>query len=593
MATRYIAFASKTRTLNVDALSVQRATGLELQVTGATWAVFSSPEDSVNFPHGRGLIVGPLFDRTSSDRRVKSINNPTAQSIIDSTGSRLIRDFWGGYIALFEDESDRKIRILRDPSGALPCYWAETTDEWIICSDVETLTDSGFLTPEVNWEFLPRHFLAYDLRSEVTGLNGVRELLAGQLLTLNGHAYDVSAIWSPWDHVDLSLKMTDEAVIENIRETVISCVRAWGSSFRRILLGVSGGLDSSIIATALAGQTDLSCYTMATKDPDGDERKYARILTTALNLPLFERFYERDHVDLRKSTSAHLARPLLFAFAQSSQKARSEIMAAHDMDALFTGIGGDNVFCHMLSATSLVDRLRVEGPGHGAWQTLNDICELTGCTLWQALRKALGQLNNRDATYHWDRTTRFLSSDAAEASVQPLTHSWLAAPPGALPGKAVHISMLVRIQGTIDGLSRRLPPLVNPLLSQPIVEACLRIPTWKWCQDGRNRAPVRRAFAELLPKTLIQRRSKAGPSSFAFEVMESNRLILRDLLLDGMLASKGLLDMDALEHVLCGSQPIHADDYQRVAAIAEAEVWVRHWSGKASVLPPERILLQS
>jgi asparagine synthase (glutamine-hydrolysing) len=160
------------------------------------------------------------------------------------------------------------------------------------------------------------------------------------------------------------------------------------------------------------------------------------------------------------------------------------------------------------------------------------------------------------------------------------THPWLDAPADALPGKAAHVAMLTRIQGTIDGFSRlEAPPQINPLLSQPIVEACLRIPTWQWCEGGQNRAVARLAFREDLPPRIVNRRSKGGPDSFAFDVIEANRALLREQLLEGVLAQRGLLDLKALENCLDARRWIQRDDYVRLSALAEAEAWVRHWAG--------------
>ncbi|MGK4422636.1 asparagine synthase-related protein, partial [Klebsiella pneumoniae] len=57
-------------------------------------------------------------------------------------------------------------------------------------------------------------------------------------------------------------------------------------------------------------------------------------------------------------------------------------------------------------------------------------------------------------------------------------------------------------------------PTVSPLLSQPLVETCLGVPSWLWFEGGRNRVVARRAFAGDLPADVIWRRSKGTPDSF-------------------------------------------------------------------------------
>jgi len=136
--------------------------------------------------------------------------------------------------------------------------------------------------------------------------------------------------------------------------------------------------------------------------------------------------------------------------------------------------------------------------------------------------------------------------------------------------------MLARIQGTIDGYSRMdVPLLVNPLLSQPLVEFCLSVPSWNWIAGGENRSIARRAFESSLPEVLLKRTSKGTPNSFAFEVVDRNRKRLRDHLLDGRLAQHGLLDLAAIEEVLRPDQPMKGFSHMRLSFLAEAEAWSR------------------
>src|SRR3546814_6199814 len=76
---------------------------------------------------------------------------------------------------------------------------------------------------------------------------------------------------------------------------------------------------------------------------------------------------------------------------------------------------------------------------------------------------------------------------------------WLDAPPNAFIGDQERIGALVGTQGYFDGIARnRHWPMRFPLLSQLVVETCMRVPAWMWIRTGRNRAIARDAFADLL-----------------------------------------------------------------------------------------------
>src|SRR5690606_29821877 len=108
-------------------------------------------------------------------------------------------------------------------------------------------------------------------------------------------------------------------------------------------------------------------------------------------------------------------------------------------------------------------------------------------------------------------------------------------------------SVIKRSQNYVNGLAAGGLPRFSPLLSQPLVEFCLGVPTWVWCAGGINRAPARTAFAADLPRAILERVSKAGPDSFVRSIFDRHRRTYRDLLLEGLLARHGLIEREAVE----------------------------------------------
>ena len=156
--------------------------------------------------------------------------------------------------------------------------------------------------------------------------------------------------------------------------------------------------------------------------------------------------------------------------------------------------------------------------------------------------------------------------------------------PGAttrFPGRLAHIDMLMGIQNHIEGYDRTIrPPVVSPLLCQPIVEACLAIPSWRWCEGGINRSVARRAFRDMLPPSIIDRTSKAGPDSLMAVVFERDRSILREQLLDGLLRRERIIDPIAVETALADPETGRGQLFYRLLNLAEAEAWARSWADR-------------
>jgi asparagine synthase (glutamine-hydrolysing) len=122
------------------------------------------------------------------------------------------------------------------------------------------------------------------------------------------------------------------------------------------------------------------------------------------------------------------------------------------------------------------------------------------------------------------------------------------------------------------------PELVNPLLSQPLVELCLALPTFVLTRGGRGRALARQAFEGDIPAEIAGRRSKGGMDEHIAAVLQRNLPFARSLLLDGELLRRGLLDRGRLEATLSGRiSPLaaHVGEVHNCIAI---EAWLQRWS---------------
>lgn len=136
---------------------------------------------------------------------------------------------------------------------------------------------------------------------------------------------------------------------------------------------------------------------------------------------------------------------------------------------------------------------------------------------------------------------------------------------------------LATCQAYRDSLARgALRPVRMPLLSQPVVEACLRVPTWMWIAGGMNRAVARAAFADVLPAEILHRRSKGTFMSYLGGVYQRNRPAMRDFLLQGRLQQRGLLDVQALDAFMGDVIPEGGHAFTRVFDLCMVENWVRH-----------------
>ncbi len=535
-----------------------------------------SDEDGIDID-SRGYIVGHLFEKGKPGCRVTRLGKQAREDIIQSSGRALLERYWGGYVAILASPPDQEISILRDPSGALPCLTLHSGEQIIVASDIQLAASLSTRPIQIDYLELARFISGTDQLGRRTCLAAVDEILPGEQLHFLEGRVAAKALWSPWSFTDPLGDGPD--LLASLQACLMDCTSSWASCFEHIVLGVSGGLDSSIVAVGVSKVCpDLRCFTMIGPDPDGDESAHARVLTDFLGRPLQRVNYDIDCIDIERPVLPHLPWPVGSLFLQGIEQAHQELVERSPVDAYFAGNGGDGVLCNLSSASPLADRFQAEKFSRGFMRTLRDICDLTGADALTVLRLASRRLTRRRDGFVPHRDILGLTPTIVERLGPAVSHHpWLSDVPKRFPGKWAHVAMITRSHRSIEFHPRTEPPQIAPLLSQPIVELCLAIPTWLWVAGGRDRSMARGAMEDILPRALLKRTGKGGPDGFMHLIYRTRRSEIRSFLRDGLLVANGLLDPSFLD------QPFDLSAngrgrVRRMLAFVAAESWARAWS---------------
>ncbi len=539
-------------------------------------AAIWTAEPAITIPP-RTVIIGHLFSRGPPSCRIVDFEPGEGDGLAANGAHRLLTRYWGGYLMVHADPAG-PVRILRDPSGLLPCYIRRERGRVILAGSIIDLAKPA--AGRANLDEIARILAGGDLRGRQTCVSGIEELIAGECIVIDRGELRIEQYWSPWDHVASSGLCADNMATE-LRRTIADCVGAWAASFPSMMVGVSGGLDSSIVAASAAKTAEtLSCLNLVSPDSDGDERRYARALAEAIGKPLIEENRELRDIDVAVSAAPHHPWPVAPLYKQANEAIHRRLLRECSVDAFFSGNGGDGIFCGLRSAVPFIDRLLAEGPRPSLASTLHDLTLLTGADAKTVLK------------YGWDRYRRNRGRHrplinlaglgkeiGRKVRAEGASHPWLDAPSDILPGKTVHAAYLMRAQKGVELYPRdTMPPHIAPLMSQPIIEACLAIPTWEWIAGGQNRAMARKAFEGWLPELITARRQKGGPGDFHLSIYRTHRAALHDRLRGGILAESGVLDLALLDlpedPTWRGTERI-----DRILTLVAAENWARYWAG--------------
>lgn len=542
------------------------------------WAAPDTPLIKVG---DQGYIIGLVFSRHSAERLSNLPDEAPVKAGALAMATWLMRECWGGYVAILICARTQTINVFVDPSGLCPVYRTDTKSNILISTHPAYLQQSCDVSLSVSWSALHAFLSRPELRRRETCLTGVTELSPGELVSLSGADITTQQIWKAENFLPQQRSGTFAEAAEQLAYIAQKTCSAWGKVFGHCIVAASGGVDSSLICAALANAgTPFSCATVATSDPSGDERRFVELLSQHLEVDVITAIYDLRLIDPLRAVSSGLARPSRKAFMAALEGALFEAATETRANVVLDGNGGDNLFCFLHSAAPVVDRLRCEGLGLGAISTFHDMCLVTRCDM-PTMARALGRRwFRRDGVPSWPVDRRLLSQKfAGRESFDPLS-PWLLTPVGPHGGKRDHLALIMRAQMHMHGLAASGLPRFSPLASQPLLEFCLGVPTWLWSQGGTNRALARAAFAADLPDEIVKRTSKAGPDSFIHKTFQAHREKIREHLMDGLLAHHEVIDRAAVDDAFRTGVRSNREIVLRLLDLSEAENWVRSWQSQ-------------
>ena len=551
--------------------------GMACKLDSGTAKVFVAADVPTLAIPGHGLIIGEVF--TKDGQRISHLEiNGTAREVAD----HLIQRFWGHYLAVLVDlRESTAITLLRDPSGAVPCVHSLSKGEGFVTSDIDLAAELGLYHREVDWQAVAHSLNFPYLRPTRTALKNIDELLPGSALTCRGGSVSTRSVWSPWRFVERGVRHEDPtAAAQDVYGAVSSVVNSLSAGEDKFLVELSGGLESSIVAACLRKVSRRAIFcTLVMPVAGTDERPYARMVTEALGQELEPVEIGFDSVRLEFPVSRASVAPAIGMLQNAVNNAWERTADRYGVDSFFSGGGGDTVFGYLKTAAPAADAFIERGFRCGM-AALGDLATLHQCTVFVAGRLALRKLRQRRRT-RWKQDITLLNLDCLTSESEH--HPWMDVPLNALPGDCEKIFDLIGTQlfrmGTPRGEGRAMH---FPLLSQPVMEACLKVPTWMWVAGGQNRAVARQAFADHLPRGILDRRSKGSYTGYMAAVYGRNKQKMREFLEEGQLCAHDLLDRSALASFFARELAPRDLSFIRIVDLCAAENWVRQQDQRPS-----------
>jgi asparagine synthase (glutamine-hydrolysing) len=539
-----------------------------------------------------GVVLGRIFSREMPDSAPgarPSFDAAETAAIVATGGKRLFEQYWGRYVGIVRSARSGEVWVLRDPLGQMPCMLAVFRGVSIVFSDLEDCLRLGCLKFTVNWSYVTGLLANSGMMTRATALNEVSDIQLGERVRFCGDTLQRSIEWHPFEIARTDQIVEVEEAARQLRATTRACIHAWASCYSGLIHNLSGGLDSSIVLACLKDaptRPALTCLNYYGTGPSEDERPYARLVAQHLGAELVESRLDPADVRLERITTLRRsARPWYYMYELEHGELETGLAAQNGANGLFSGSGGDGIFYQARAELAVADYFFDHGWGAGLLHTAVDAAQVSHKSIWPLLAKAVRarllpkRFDPVTASGRPERTLVNAEVRLAAARNAEFDHPWFTrrSTRGVPPGILWHVSTVSVPPAYYTSFGpETTPERTMPLLSQPLVEVCLRMPSYLLIRTGRDRAIARKAFASELPETTIKRTAKGRVDQYVRNIVDANLEFLREFLLDGILVRKGLLNRGNLELYLTKERS--PADFQYSEILHEhlcVEAWLR------------------
>ena len=423
-------------------------------------------------------------------------------------GERCVERFNGMWAFVIWDASRRTLFCSRDRLGIKPFYYRLDGDRFAFASEPWPLARGGRANLGPVRAYLEQGYLD---QGEETFFEGVVRLPPAHSLTFGPDGLQRSRYWS--------LEPADPPAdpVAAVRETFLDAVRLQLRSDVPVGTCLSGGIDSSAIAVAVAhhGHEHQKTVTAYFEDAGYDERPYARAVIERTGAEAH--WVTFDDADLADDLPA-IVQAQGEPFGSTSICAGWYVMREArraGLTVMLDGQGGDEILAGYRASFGyrLSDLLRAGRVGE-ATRELRAFASVHG-PRWAAVALA---------TPHVPEQVRLSARSRLRGSASLVAPALRAAdaPPN---GDGTLFPDRLRRQLQVLLTRRGLPELLRyedrnsmahslearvPLLDHRLVQLAFSLPGEELIRRGETKSVLRRALADLLPPTVAARRDKLG-----------------------------------------------------------------------------------
>jgi asparagine synthase (glutamine-hydrolysing) len=541
------------------------------------------------------VVDGRLDDMDALRRTLGAAAHASDADLIvtgyDRWGPDVVARLRGEFALMIWDEGASTLVAARDPFGIRPLCYARSGGRLILASDPEQILAAGLAAAHADDNAVLAHLLWEFKSAEHTFFRDVRRLPAGHLLIANSTEVRIRDYRRP-ECVEVG---DDRSVWEEFRRRFFTAVRRRMATTGSCVLHLSGGLDSSCIVCAADRirtsdpAINLGTAAAAALYPgmESNEERFIRAVAAEVSLPV--ECWDGTAAKSDELTDVPIWAPGASFSWTGGTAGDLEIARRHGARVLVNGTGGDQLG---IASGVLQDAIRAH-----RWGTVSRyLVDAPGATVASSIRAALKVakwmappwVRHFHDTFEWRRQRKpawlvpeawawrpkgaapFRPPAAMESNVQRA--HWL-----ALTSPRHLLSMeLLQQHAMRSGMEVRFP-----FMDWDLATFVLSVPAHLWPPPWPFERLHRTALGPILPKAILQRRSKANAWDALANRVRRQLPAIHDLFHGSSWAAARYVDQTEARRLLGTFRDEREGSFWTawsVWAIATLEAWLRRVS---------------
>lgn len=519
--------------------------------------------------------------------------------LYEEMGPDFVRRLHGMFAIAVWDAKRRRLVLARDRAGKKPLYYSEDNDCLTFASELNALTASGAIEPQVDYEAIAG-FLAYRwVPGPRSAFAGVRKLPPASMLVRDEGGSRVESYWR-LDYNRPCPFSSEREMDAAIRDGIRAATRRRLVSDVPLGAFLSGGVDSSAVVAAMAEASPrpVRTFSIGFADEQVNELPKARLVAERFGAEHHEFVVEPDTAEMLPRIVRHygepFADPAAIATFCLSEMARRHVTVALNGDGGDESFGGytryvsnavlgrvDRVPSSVRHAVGRAGLLAPEKAVAQAWP--NRIRRLArALPLAPAERYAayLSKLNGLDLE-------RLLTPEFRELTDPGRTLGVIADPWGRSEADSVIDRMLdVDVQTYLpDYLLTKVDIATmayslegrSPLLDHELMELAASLPGSQKVRGRNKKVAFRRALRGWIPDEILDAPKQGFKLPIDRWLREELRESVQDLLLDRVARERGYFRPEYVRRMLDRHSRGEADHSQGIWTLLTLELWNREF----------------